>query len=794
MIAYAGLFFAVPILLAFGVLSFAALFAVLVVGFGALGEVPAGALSLALLAGIAAGAGRLATAMERRRPGPLIQQVGAMSPFRAADVGSKAARLGRMRAAGENVPPALVVTARFFDRFASHVDLVPDPVQRPPADVWSTPLPADLSSDLRRALGEIGEEMLVVRSSFGGEDEPGRSAAGMHRTVIGLSATDHSAVEDAIRQVWASWWSPGALAYRERAAESSTGSPPRLAVLLQRWIPHSRRGHAASIDPGDGRDDRVLVESTDGDLGSPRSWRFDPGASGPRGAPNDPSPAALAGVLRRAQNRSDGRAVEVEWGIVGDELCLYQERPLGLAPLRVYSNGVFGEGITAPLTPLSESVLLDGIGWLGLLRARLTRMGVPLPAGVPEAVRYAGCWYLGEAPFRALRSAPLTESDLAVALPRQGRVLLDVLRTALGGGRAIGRVEARVGDDGDGALDPRPLLSGLRRLVELDHAAAFAAQTLSGLARALGGVQAGFPSRLVGERRVLLLDLLAKDPTEGQVAHSFGDLSLGALELRDPRFAERPDLALALPAAPPVASSRVGPRLAPVPAAVWRLGLRVARLRERSRRAIDRVNAVLRGRALRWGSAALPEGHPSDAVFFVRLSEWTAALDGVDPPDLTTLAARRARWESDLQLEAPARVGRRAADGVVAPLARQDPLAHRPSVGAAPGVAEGPLRRLRRSGPPNPESGHALPESGWVAFVPDADTGWLARLRGASALVLGSGGALSHLAMVARELGLPCVVVPDLDVPDGTRVRVDGDRGTVERVTQREDLLPDAGT
>ena len=52
-----------------------------------------------------------------------------------------------------------------------------------------------------------------------------------------------------------------------------------------------------------------------------------------------------------------------------------------------------------------------------------------------------------------------------------------------------------------------------------------------------------------------------------------------------------------------------------------------------------------------------------------------------------------------------------------------------------------------------------------------------------SALVVDIGGPLSHAAVVARELGVPCVV----NTRDGTerlrtgdRVRVDGGTGTVE--------------
>jgi phosphoenolpyruvate-protein kinase (PTS system EI component) len=52
-----------------------------------------------------------------------------------------------------------------------------------------------------------------------------------------------------------------------------------------------------------------------------------------------------------------------------------------------------------------------------------------------------------------------------------------------------------------------------------------------------------------------------------------------------------------------------------------------------------------------------------------------------------------------------------------------------------------------------------------------------------AALVVDIGGALSHAAIVARELDIPCVVgTQDASrrLRTGDRVRVDGDAGTIE--------------
>lgn len=52
----------------------------------------------------------------------------------------------------------------------------------------------------------------------------------------------------------------------------------------------------------------------------------------------------------------------------------------------------------------------------------------------------------------------------------------------------------------------------------------------------------------------------------------------------------------------------------------------------------------------------------------------------------------------------------------------------------------------------------------------------------ASAIVASAGGRLSHSAIVARELGIPCVVAVKnaLDlIKDGTKILVDGDEGKI---------------
>ncbi len=69
---------------------------------------------------------------------------------------------------------------------------------------------------------------------------------------------------------------------------------------------------------------------------------------------------------------------------------------------------------------------------------------------------------------------------------------------------------------------------------------------------------------------------------------------------------------------------------------------------------------------------------------------------------------------------------------------------------------------------------------------PSTDPAWTPLFLNAAAIVMETGGQLSHGAIVAREYGIPAVVnIPGLftAIDDGERIVVDGDRGVVEKFT-----------
>ncbi|WP_431232580.1 phosphoenolpyruvate synthase [Mycolicibacterium psychrotolerans] len=95
---------------------------------------------------------------------------------------------------------------------------------------------------------------------------------------------------------------------------------------------------------------------------------------------------------------------------------------------------------------------------------------------------------------------------------------------------------------------------------------------------------------------------------------------------------------------------------------------------------------------------------------------------------------------------------------------------------AAPGEASGAVRVLR-----TPAEGSTLLD-GEVLVAQMTNPDWLPTMRRASALVTDTGGMTCHAAIVARELGVPCIVgarTATTDLKAGTVVTVDGTHGRV---------------
>ena len=97
-------------------------------------------------------------------------------------------------------------------------------------------------------------------------------------------------------------------------------------------------------------------------------------------------------------------------------------------------------------------------------------------------------------------------------------------------------------------------------------------------------------------------------------------------------------------------------------------------------------------------------------------------------------------------------------------------------LGVSAGIAEGTVRIVR-------DLDEADIEEGTVLVCRATDPSWASLFPLAEAVITDVGSAMSHAAIVCRELGLPCVAgtrTGTTTLRDGMRVRVDGTTGRVE--------------
>jgi rifampicin phosphotransferase len=101
----------------------------------------------------------------------------------------------------------------------------------------------------------------------------------------------------------------------------------------------------------------------------------------------------------------------------------------------------------------------------------------------------------------------------------------------------------------------------------------------------------------------------------------------------------------------------------------------------------------------------------------------------------------------------------------------------RQGLAVSAGAASGPARILS-----SPAQAGDLGQD-YILVCPGTDPSWTPLFAGAAGLLLERGGMLSHGAVVAREMGLPAVVLPDATrlFCEGERIWIDGSRGRAGR-------------
>ena len=154
--------------------------------------------------------------------------------------GGKAGALGALLRAGLPVPDGFVVP--FVAYLAAVGDLglgrfagEPDDLDAARQAIQAHPLHATVIDALGRALDELGDPPVAVRSSAANEDTGQASAAGQYESFLAVRGV--SEVADAVRACWASLLSPRALGYRSASGRDDQPSDDLvMAVMVQRHL------------------------------------------------------------------------------------------------------------------------------------------------------------------------------------------------------------------------------------------------------------------------------------------------------------------------------------------------------------------------------------------------------------------------------------------------------------------------------------------------------------------------------------------------------------------------------
>jgi phosphohistidine swiveling domain-containing protein len=296
---------------------------------------------------------------------PWVIPIAAAAAVDEQRIGGKTAQLARLHQTGFRIAPGFCVTVAAYEQFLRD-NRLPRIIQmelgRKPfedlrwEELWdaalrirnrfsAAKLPLEVAAAIGRAVGDLGSGTpLAVRSSAPGEDSANRSFAGLHESL--LHVVGEEAVLEAVRLVWASLWSDAALLYRQELALDPLHS--RMAVLIQEMRMEDRSGVAFGRDPRTDQNEHAVIEAVPGPCSGlvdgsvdPDHWlisratrqvaSYRPGQRD-GGLQNEPLLAepdleSLLSVLDQVE-RQLGWCPDVEWTGRGEQLTILQARPI----------------------------------------------------------------------------------------------------------------------------------------------------------------------------------------------------------------------------------------------------------------------------------------------------------------------------------------------------------------------------------------------------------------------------------------------------------------------------------
>ncbi|QDP97040.1 phosphoenolpyruvate synthase [Microlunatus elymi] len=405
--------------------------------------------------------------------------------------GGKGANLGELTRAGLPVPPGFVITTAAYDDFLARTEMrnkiieasgrVPvddheaaDAAAHDIAELFAgSAVPDELITEITAAYADLAgksgeaEPAVAVRSSATAEDLGDASFAGQQDTYLNIRGAD--ALVAAVRDCWASLWTPRAIAYR---GQHGVGADDlSLAVAVQLLIDADAAGVLFTANPTNGRRDETVIAAAWGlgesvvggsvttdsivlrrndDQWSVRSREIaDKQVQTVRTATGTtevevPVQRRRAPVLTEAETveladlghrvaEHYGRPMDLEWARDKQQLWLLQARPVTALPdpvgdpptdwtvpdrNRMYFRASIVEMMPEPLTPLFGDLIEPAV--VGSLQALFSELIADVPEGMTTFPTINGYAYYGYS-WKALGYLTWKAAPLMLRMFRSGQ-------------------------------------------------------------------------------------------------------------------------------------------------------------------------------------------------------------------------------------------------------------------------------------------------------------------------------------------------------------------------------------
>ncbi len=372
-------------------------------------------------------------------------------------VGGKGWNLGRLERYGFKIPPGGVLTSRAYQDFIEVNNLreatedisqsvsisnigekeIEEKLFLIREKIKAARISSHIQEELISKLKNTGllDKPLAVRSSATAEDASGASFAGIHESYLNVSGQDN--LLSAIKECYASLWTPRAVAYRRKMGVKD--NEVLQAVVLMELVEAAAAGVAFTCDPRTGREDMVLISANFG-LGEslvsgavdPDEYLFDynfkladkkigrkegmtvPGKNGgtefikegkPSGQvlPDDNIQELGMLVLRVFEALGNAEQhQDIEWAFDGEDFFLVQSRPVTALPVysfpelkgqqEFWSNANFRDAVPMVQSTLNWSTMKGGLNLT--LKIPLMLYDYRLPAGLQLIKLFQGRAYL----------------------------------------------------------------------------------------------------------------------------------------------------------------------------------------------------------------------------------------------------------------------------------------------------------------------------------------------------------------------------------------------------------------